>query len=240
MLAPPPKQSDWALFLDIDGTLLEIADAPQGVFVPAALKQLLSQDALDREGALALVSGRRLADIDALFAPLHFPAAGQHGLERRDAAGRVSRLNLPPAVLANARAALNELAAEHPGLVVEDKGAAIALHYRQAPQLETLTRDTMARIAATLPDFHVQPGKCVWELKPRAASKATAIRDFMKESPFAGRLPVFAGDDFTDENGFAAVNELGGISILVGQPRATAAKYGIESVATMVGWLARR
>jgi trehalose 6-phosphate phosphatase len=226
------------LFLDVDGTLIEIANTPQGVYVSEALKELLLADARARDGALALVSGRSLVDVDALFAPLQFAAAGQHGLERRDIHGRVSRVSVAAAPLHTARIILSTLVATHPGLLLEDKGTALALHFRLAPELESLAHAAIAAVAADMPEFHVQPGKCVWELKPRAFNKGTAIQSFMAEAPFIGRIPVFAGDDLTDEYAFRAANELGGVSILVGSHRETQAQFALASVAEVLEWIA--
>jgi trehalose 6-phosphate phosphatase len=238
-LTPPPRnRPDWALFLDVDGTLIEIASTPQGVCVSEALKELLLVDARARDGALALVSGRSLVDIDALFAPLQFAAAGQHGLERRDTHGQVSRVSVPAALLHTARIELSALVATHPGLLLEDKGTALALHFRLAPELESLAHAAITEIAAGMPEFHVQAGKCVWELKPCVVSKGTAVQSFMTEAPFAGRIPVFAGDDLTDEYGFRAANELGGVSILVGSQRETQAQFALASVAEVLEWIA--
>ena len=199
--------------------------------------RLLANDARSRDGALALVSGRSLADLDGLFAPLQLAAAGQHGLERRDARGQVSRVSVCTALLHQARTILEDVVIAHPGLLLEDKGAALAIHYRRAPELESLAYAAIAQAAACLPEFHVQRGKCVWELKPRGISKGTAIRELMTEAPFAGRTAVFAGDDVTDEDGFAVANELGGISILVGKARATCARFGLRGVAELLAWL---
>lgn len=237
MTPPPRNRHDWSLFLDVDGTLLEIAETPGGVHVSDSLKELLLRETRMRAGALALVSGRSLADLDVLFAPLRLIASGQHGLERRDIHGRVSRANISTQSLQQARILLKEVAATHRGLLLEDKGTALALHYRLAPELEAFAYAAIAKAAEHTPDFHVQPGKCVWELKPRAVSKGTAIRDFMAEAPFAGRIPVFAGDDFTDEEGFKIVNELGGISILVGKPRDTLARFGLGGVSEVMEWM---
>jgi trehalose 6-phosphate phosphatase len=236
---PPQRDRAWALFLDVDGTLLDIVESPDAVHVPADLKQTLAAVAAAEDGALALVSGRSLAQLDALFAPFRFAAAGLHGLERRDAVGRVLRPAVPAAQLTVARRTLGEFVALHPALLLEDKGAAIALHYRRAPDLEGEARRIMTALEASLgPHMHVQEGKCVLELKPRGANKRTAIEAFMSEAPFASRMPVFAGDDVTDEDGFAAVNALGGISIRVGDGPATRARYRIASVDELRAWLA--
>jgi trehalose 6-phosphate phosphatase len=205
------------LFLDVDGTLLDIAPTPDAVVVDAALPALLQQvrDALG--GALALVSGRSLEQLDALFAPYSWPAAGLHGLERRDERGQVHRAGDDGPVLDEARLALADVVARAPGALLEDKGRSLAIHYRAAPALEHVLRRELRAIAARLgADFHVLEGRRVLELKPVAATKARAIEEFLAEAPFAGRLPIFIGDDVTDLDGFAAVEAAGGVSIAVG------------------------
>lgn len=231
------------MFLDVDGTLLEIAPSPHAVGVPDGLTDLLARLHRELAGAIALVSGRRLRDLDRLFAPLHLPAAGLHGLEQRaaDSRGTPTVRLVPGAVpaLAHARRRLAPLLAEYPALVYEDKGLALALHYRSAPELEAVVLEHLQVLVIELgPSFHLQPGKCVLELKPACASKRSAIEAFMQELPFRGRRPLFVGDDLTDEDGFVAVNALGGDSIRVGPPAATAAGWRLDSVPDVMRWLA--
>lgn len=212
-----PATRSWCLFLDVDGTLLAIAATPDRVHVDQSLLELLGATSRALNGAVALISGRSIEQLDALFAPVRWAAAGQHGLERRDANGRIHRARLDDSALADARLAMAAAAAEAPGAVLEDKGLALALHYRQAPAFEQQLRRRVGTIARQLGGgFHVQEGRRVLELKPAAATKADAIRDFMTEPPFAGRRPIFVGDDLTDLDGFAAVERLGGISVAVG------------------------
>lgn len=232
-----------ALFLDVDGTLLEIATAPDAVRVPASLRNTLELAAARQQGALALISGRKLAELDRLFAPAVFPAAGQHGFERRDAQGRITRFPVDAQRLNPARHILTLLVERHPGLLLEDKGSGLALHYRQAPQLENSLQQLMQELLISLtPYFQLKPGKCVLELTPAICSKRTAIEAFMTEAPFAGRIPVFVGDDITDEDGFAAVNAVGGYSVRVGadQPQHTAAQHHFGSVSAVIAWLRER
>jgi trehalose 6-phosphate phosphatase len=233
----PPFQPGWALFLDVDGTLLDIAEHPDQVDmhkIDAALVDGLQRAAA---GALALISGRSLAQLDAMFAPLVLPAAGQHGFERRDAHGRRHRHRFPVDSLAPAKQALREFASRHPGLVLEDKGASVALHYRLAPQLEQAALEAMRQASAELGSrVQTQGGKMVWELKPAGADKGMAIDEFMREPPFAGRTPVFLGDDVTDEYGFRVVNRLGGHSIKVG-PGDTEARWRLPHPAAARAWL---
>jgi trehalose 6-phosphate phosphatase len=230
-----------ALFLDVDGTLLEIAATPDRVRVPSSLRNTL-QIAFEREeGAFALLSGRSLDDLDELFSPCVFPASGKHGLEIRVPSGRVIRPELDPSVLDRARRWLGLLQKENRGLLLEDKGVALAMHCRLAPRLAPEVEMVMNEMSEELGDaFIVRPGKCVFELMPRGFDERTAIQMLMKESEFAGRTPVFVGDDPTDEVGFQAVNEMGGHSIRVGKLEDTAARYRFSNVSTVVAWLRDR
>lgn len=188
-------------------------------------------------GALALISGRPIAGIDRLCAPLKLPAAGQHGAERRDAAGRSQRIQLPVEAMKKAADAIARFAAEHDGLLFENKGFSMALHYRLAPQLaqaaEAAVREAAAGLGGAL---EVQAGKMVIELKPAGYDKGRAIDEFMREAPFAGRVPLFIGDDRTDEHGFEVVNRLGGHSVKVGEGP-TAARWRLEAPAAVRAWL---
>jgi trehalose 6-phosphate phosphatase len=228
-----------ALFLDIDGTLLELAARPSAVTVDQDLAQLLRSLYDQTGGAVALISGRTVADADSLFAPLKLCVAGQHGAERRDFAGGL-HLHAPP--LGGLRLAadrLRRLAAAHPDLVLEEKGMNIALHYRGAPRLKTELVPLLERLVAELgEDFELQAGKMVLEIKPTGKDKGTAIEEFMQEHPFRGRVPMFIGDDLTDEYGFALVNRLGGHSIKVG-PGASAARWRLADASAVRGWLDR-
>jgi len=234
-------QTDVALFLDVDGTLLEIAATPEAVRVPAALRNTLHLAAKRESGALALISGRAINELDRLFAPHVFPAAGQHGVEIRDPNGKVTHPVIDASHLDEARAVLAELVTHYKGLQLEDKGSALALHFRQAPQHERAVMVVMVGLADQLREkFVLRDGKCVVELTPRGYSKRGAIEAFMREAPFAGRTPVFIGDDVTDEDGFEAVNALGGYSVRVGDLAATAARFRFSSVSTVIAWLRER
>lgn len=233
----PPYSADSAFFLDIDGTLLEIAETPEAVHADAADSRLLERLHSAAGGAVALVSGRTLAMIDKLFAPLKLPAAGQHGYERRDGAGRRRRHRFDAARLRPVASVLQDFARRHPGVVFEDKGASVALHYRRAPQLRDAAHEKALAAAALLPgEVEVQPGKMVWEVKPAGAHKGMAIEEFMRELPFRDRLPVFLGDDLTDEDGFQVVNRIGGHSIKVGAGE-TAARWRLADPAAARSWL---
>lgn len=234
----PAFAADWSFFLDIDGTLLEYAEHPQDVRVGADLLDLLGRVRAATGGAVALISGRSVADIDKLFSPLALPAAGQHGTERRAADGSVRR-HLPPLdLLGRAAADIVRLTAANSGLVFENKGMTLALHYRQAPALRALAEREMRAIAAGLGNaFELQTGKFVVEIKPGGKDKGSAIGEFMAETPFAGTCPVFVGDDLTDEPGFELVNRIGGHSVKVG-PGITRARWRLFDAAAVRRWLA--
>jgi trehalose 6-phosphate phosphatase len=205
------------LFLDVDGTLLEIAPTPHSVRVDDPLRDLLLRVSAALDGAVALISGRSLAALDSLFALGSWPAAGLHGGERRDAAGRVRVLAADGGRLEPVRSALRRLVAETPGALLEDKTHGLAVHYRAVPEFEWQLRRIVRQCAVPLsPEYHVLDGKCVIEIKPAVACKARAIRAFLDEPPFAGRMPIFVGDDVTDLDGFACVEEAGGVSVAVG------------------------
>lgn len=229
-----------ALFLDVDGTLLEIAATPQAVAVPDDLRERLR--ALTRAGgAVALVSGRAIVDLDALFAPLTLPAAGLHGFERRGASGAYRRRPLPSAAALEAgRGAMLDLAQRHAGLLVEDKRFALALHYRKAPHLEDTVVKAMEEVAARLAgELELQHGKMVVELRPAGATKAEAVAAFLAEAPFAGRLAIFIGDDLTDEPAFELINRLDGLSVAVNAARPSAARARLANVTAVHDWLAQ-
>jgi trehalose 6-phosphate phosphatase len=230
-----------AIFLDVDGTLLEIAQTPDAVRVPAALRNTLQLASQRESGALALVSGRCIAELDRLFHPYKFPAAGQHGVERRDIHGNVHRPAVEARLLEPARQELDHLQALHAGLLLEDKGGGLAMHYRLAPGYAGLVMETMSRLAASLEgQYTLRTGKCVVELSLAGFSKRTAIEAFMDDAPFSGRTPVFIGDDETDEDGFEAVNVMGGVSIRVGMNPSSSARYRFSSVNSVIGWLRER
>lgn len=230
---------DAALFLDVDGALLEIAARPDEVSVEPMLIDLLRRLSLRCSGAIALVSGRSIAAIDELFGQLLLPAAGLHGFERRDARGMYCRHALPAGeVLARVRRAMTRIAARDPCLMLEDKRFSVALHYRQAPHLEeAIVADVLPVAALAASDLEVQRGKMVIELRPKSANKGTAVAEFMGEAPFAGRFPIYMGDDLTDEPAFEWVNAHGGLSIAVDVSRQTVAMTHLDSVAEARGWL---
>ena len=237
--ALPEPTDDWALFLDVDGTLLEIADRPDAVRVDRCLLSILSALGDRFGGALALVSGRSLDVLDRLFAPLRLTAAGLHGLERRDRSGRVHRARFDALGIAEARAALSAFAAADRRLVIEDKGASVALHYRAAPergpQCDRFAADLAGRLAA---GFVLQRGKMVVEIRACGPDKGDVVSAFCGEAPFSGRCPVFIGDDVTDEDAFRIVNRAGGHSIRIGARAPSAASWYVADVCALRGWLA--
>lgn len=236
-----PTLTAIALFLDVDGTLLEIAATPQAVSVSDDLRDGLWALSLGSGGAVALVSGRAIADLDKLFAPLTLPSAGLHGFEHRSASGTYHRRPLPStAALEDARGAMLQLARPHPGLMVEDKQFALALHYRNAPHLEEAVMKAMREVGGRLAgELELQHGKMVVELRPAGATKAEAVAAFLAEAPFAGRQPIFIGDDLTDEPAFELVNRRGGRSVVVSATRPSAARARLADVTAVRGWLAQ-
>lgn len=233
--SPPAACVGWAYFLDVDGTLIEIAHTPDAVRVDAVLLELIARLHRASGGAVALVSGRALSDLEHRLGALRLPLAGQHGLERRDAAGRLWIHAAPPAAKCAIKEALAPVLARHPGLLLEDKGLTLALHYRQAPHLAAYAHRLMVRLAAAA-GLEVQLGKRVAEVKPVGIDKGTAVAEYLAESPFRERRPVFIGDDLNDEHGFAEVNGLDGISIKVGQGR-SCARFRLRDVAAVRRWL---
>jgi trehalose 6-phosphate phosphatase len=233
----PLPSRDWAFFFDVDGTVVELACSPSAIRLDVAVHSLLRRLHAASAGALALVSGRSIGDIDAIFPGAAFPVASQHGLERRDARGTITRQAADHGTIAAARVELMEIVARHSGLALEDKGMSLALHYRRAPGLASFVHRTMRAARQRAGPGHVlQQGKCVVELLPRVADKGSAILAFMAEAPFRGRTAVFLGDDLTDESGFAEVNRLGGYSVKVGSGTSTA-RWRLESVAAVKRWL---
>jgi trehalose 6-phosphate phosphatase len=226
-----------ALFLDIDGTIIDIAPTPEAVVVPESLKLSLSRVREQLGGALALVSGRTLGAIDELFAPLKFAAAGAHGAEVRAAPdGAVERCAIP--LTAAERAALAQVAKLDPRLRVEDKGYSIAVHYRSAMELEDKVIATVrSEVNGLGENLRILCGKAVVEVKHHGFNKGTAVRDLMQNPPFTGRHPIYLGDDITDEDALAVMPEFSGVGISVSQllPGATSQ---VSSPADVRQWLA--
>lgn len=228
-----PSVPQLAIFTDFDGTLVELAATPDAVEVADTLTDQL-QRAIDELGsAFAVLTGREISDIDRFLAPLHLPIAGAHGTQRRRADGFLETVD-PAAILGAEQitTALEALVIAHPALILESKEGAVALHYRQAPELEDAVRTAMQEAIASLPEFALVPGKMVLEARPRAANKGEALRAFMREEPFLGRTPIFIGDDVTDEDAFIAAQDLGGVGIKLGDGD-TAARMRIPDVASV-------
>ncbi len=237
---PPTLNARCALFLDIDGTLLDLADTPDGVRVDAHIRVLLPKLARRLGGAVALITGRAIANADRLFRGLELPVAGQHGLERRAADGSIHLHEASRRGLERLRRELARFTTRHPGLLLEDKGTTLALHYRRAPELAAhvhRTLRTMLRETAASAQWRLQPGKGILEIKPDGRDKGTAMLEYMAEPPFAGRVPVFVGDDLSDEYGFVAATHFGGWAVKVGRGP-TRARFRLRDVAAVRAWLA--
>jgi trehalose 6-phosphate phosphatase len=238
---PPAPSCAWAYFLDFDGTLVELASTPTAVEVHDALRRALRDLWRCTGGALAVVSGRSVAAVDSLLAPLRLPVAGQHGAELRDDFDRApERLAVSAPLSADEKALLRDCAERFPGVLVEEKGASAALHYRRAPGAAEACLELAQRLAAAAPSSRaVQPGKMVVELKLAGGHKGEAVRRLMQRAPFAGRRPVFVGDDLTDEDGFRAVLQVGGLAVRVGPGAAdSAANHALPDTAAVLHWLA--
>ena len=223
-----------ALLLDFDGTLVDIASQPDLIVIPEGLADLLANLSHKLGGALAIVSGRGLEDLDRYLAPLALPTAAEHGAVQRDAGGNITTAAVP--YLYDIERVALALASEHAGLRVEIKSAAIALHYRHAPHLEALCLVAMAEAVKRTPGVELIQGKFVFEVKPAGVSKGSAIQTFMAQAGFAGRPAIFAGDDTTDESGFPVVQAMGGHGIKVGAG-STLADFRCTSPNALRHWL---
>ena len=234
-----PDLRKCAILLDIDGTILDLAPSPQQVWVPAELRQTLARLDELTDGALALVSGRSLSDIDLIFSPLEFAAIGGHGAELRVAAGAEPLKRAPPLGSAIKRK-LAAISALGPGILAEDKGYSLALHYRLAPEKADAVRAAVEAICADIPQGIVEllPGKLVLEIKPAGVNKAEAVSKLMKCAPFAERNPIFIGDDTTDEPVFRIIGRFGGLGFSVGRVIADVNGY-FDRPESVRAWLAR-
>jgi trehalose 6-phosphate phosphatase len=237
---PSAKLRDIAVLLDIDGTILDIAPTPDEVIVPPSLLQTLTRLSRKTGGALALVSGRPLGNIDGLFAPLRLPAIGGHGAEIRLSADETTESEHAHVLDGALRERLAELAVCAPGVLVEDKGYSMAVHYRLAPEQEGRVKEAVAAIKADWPKepIEVLPGKSVVEIKPAAFHKGAAIRELMQHKPFTGRRPIFVGDDITDESAFAVMPEFDGMGFSVGR-RAPGTAHCFAAPSDVRRWLER-
>jgi trehalose 6-phosphate phosphatase len=234
--APSPiRFSDAALFLDLDGTLAPIAARPQDVRPDARRTRLLDWLKVGLDGRLAVVSGRTLEDIDRILEGRIVCVSAVHGLVRRHCDGSLHHPEPHPG-MDRAVAALRQFAARDSGLIVEEKGPSVALHFRLARGLALDARALARRIAAET-GLALQEGDMVEELRTPGPSKGDSIRDFMDTPAFRGAHPVFVGDDATDEHGFEEVVRLGGFGVLVGNPRPTHARFGLRNVEDVLAWL---
>jgi len=223
-----------SLFLDFDGTLVDIAPTPDAVEVSAELRDLLTLLHERLGGRVAILTGRASCEVARMIDPISLAIGGHHGLETR-LPGQPSDLERP-AVLDDLLAELRRFEHDHPGVLVEEKPLGIALHFRGAPDAEVLCRAAVEQ-AAQRSGLEVQARKMLFELKPRGPNKGEALRRLMDEPPFAGSVPVFLGDDLTDEPAFAAAQDLGGAGVLIGDRTPTAANYGLPSVQDALQWL---
>ncbi len=241
-LPPPPLPAPaarWALFLDVDGTLLDFADDPRAVTVSASLLRLLHALHAALDGALALVSGRALDDLDRMFGRTHWAAAGLHGLQLRHADGSFRRIDMPAAEQAHMHAATHALAARFDGVQVEDKQVAVALHCRRAPEQLAALHAAALALLQELPGYELQPGNHVLEFKPSGMDKGRAMVDLLGRSAFVGRMPIYLGDDLTDEHAFASTNRKCGVSVRIGTREPTLAHFTLPDPAAAEVWLTR-
>lgn len=235
--SPPPITllRGAALFLDFDGTLVDLAARPELVHVSARLAALLDRLRTTLSGRVAIISGRSVDGIVELFGPLPLTIAGSHGLEVQSHDGLRTLPERPPA-LDRILSIMKDFAQTTPGLLVEEKPFGAALHYRGAPTMEAAAH-ALARSLAEETALHVQTGKMMVELRVGGADKGSALRRLMAAAPMAGFVPIFLGDDDTDEPAMVAADELGGCGILVGVPRASSARYRLPDVAATLNWL---
>lgn len=228
--------SAYCFFFDFDGTLTEIAETPGAVIVEERAREALESLFESGSGAVAIVTGREIDSIDKFLAPLKLPVAGVHGYERRNGDTTVSVAAAEESAARAVTKVLTSFVDYNPGLLLEKKRGALALHYRLRPELETFCLSLAEDLACRFADVVLTRGKMVVEMRLHTATKGTAINDFLQEKPFKGRLPFFAGDDVTDEDAFIAVNALGGITIKVG-PGETTARARAASVDDFLTWL---
>jgi trehalose 6-phosphate phosphatase len=235
-----PRLSEIAILLDIDGTLLDLAPTPREVWVPPRLADTLNRLIERTSGALALVSGRSLDDIDLIFAPALFPAVGGHGAEIRPTGHSEALVIHAPPMDKELKRRLAAIAKIAPGILIEDKGYSLALHYRLAPHAERAIYAEVGRLKAELPNapIEVLPGKCVCEIKHSGFTKATGVRELLAGQPFRGRRPLFIGDDVTDETVFAIMPDFNGLSFSVGR-RAEGVAGHFDTPADVRDFLAR-
>lgn len=234
---PPPLISNAALFVDVDGTLVDFMPSPREAIVTNETRSLLLRAHIALGGAVALVSGRSIEALDQMFVPLRLPAAGQHGQERRLADGSMSSAGISGTVLEPARHRLRKFLRRVPGVLLEEKAMGLALHFRRVPGAESKVVSEAISVAAELGDgVEIQLGSMVVELKAGRSNKASAVAAFMDESPFAGRTPIFIGDDLTDVGALEWVAAHAGIAVAVGTR--VRAPYWLSDAGAVQAWLA--
>ncbi|MGQ7793390.1 trehalose-phosphatase [Faunimonas sp. B44] len=235
---PPLDPARHALFLDFDGTFVDFAPEPDAIALRPGARERL--DALARRfgGALALVTGRRIANLDGHLAPLRLPTAGLHGQESRFTGDDAVSFRPTSPQMDEARGRVGDALGPGDPIALEDKGGALVLHFRKAPEEAERARAIGRAAVAGLDDLHAQSGHAIVEIRQRGIGKADAVRLFAERPPFAGRVPVFVGDDTTDEDGFRAAAELGGFGVKVGQGE-SAARYRLADVSAVHDWLER-
>jgi len=234
---PPQIQNlaNYCIFLDFDGTLVKIEDRPEDVRVDASTLQFIQMLAEAAQGAFALISGRDIDVVDRLLHPLILPVAGVHGLQRRDAAGRLHTPVIDQRVVEAVASEIESIFSDEPGIAIERKTGAVAVHYRLRPDYRARCHDLAERLVRDRPKLHLIEGNMVCEIRLDGNDKAAVIKEFLAERPFKGRKPIFAGDDTTDESGFAAVNTAGGVSIKVGDGP-SCARFRVQGVAELRAW----
>jgi trehalose 6-phosphate phosphatase len=235
MLPPIDDLGQYCIFLDFDGTLVEIADRPDDVRVDASILRFVERLRGKMGGALALITGRDIDVVDRLLHPHVLPVAGVHGLQRRDAAGQLHSPVIDQRIVEAIATDVETTFNEEPGVIIEKKTGAVALHYRLRPDFETRCVALAEKIVSDRPELHLIKGKMVCEIRIDGNDKAAVIEAFLAERPFRGRKPIFAGDDTTDESGFAAVNARGGVSIKIGGSP-TSARFRAASVIELRNW----
>ena len=236
MKLPVPLPASPGLFLDVDGTLIEFSTHPSQTRAPRTLVDLLQRIEHRLQGAVALISGRPIADLDDIFFPLRLRAAGVHGGERREQVGQPAPLSACDPALDALRIGLHDIAARHPGIEIEDKRIAVAVHYRTHPEARAPLLQEISALVARMDDgVHLIEGNLVIEVKPRRFTKASAIASFLEEPVFAQRTPVFLGDDITDLDGFRLVEARGGLSVAVGER--VDAQWRLADPAATRAWL---
>lgn len=235
----PAPMARWALFLDVDGSLLDLADDPCPVKVGASLLSVLHALHHALDGALALVSSHELDDLDRVFGRTRWAAAGLHGLQLRHADGSFRRLDMPATQQAHMHDATRALAARFDGVQLEDKRAAVALHCRRNPAQLSDLHDAALALLPQLPGYELQPGNQVLEFRPKGMDKGRAMIELLGRGPFVGRTPVYLGDDLTDEQAFASTNRRRGLSVSVGAREPTLAYFALPDPVAAEAWLTR-